>query len=129
MSPVPLLLVDDNPLNLKLLRLVLTSELYDVRTAASAEEAMQIMNAFRPRLILLDVQLPGIDGLEFTRLLKQDEKTCDIMILAVTAFAMRGDEEKVMAAGCDGYIAKPINTRSLSTTVARFLESALSSEE
>ena len=122
MTHIPLLVVDDNPLNLKLMRILLTSENYDVHTASSAEEALKVLQSFTPRLMLLDIQLPGMDGLELTRKLKQSPDTQDIIILAVTAYAMMGDEQKALAAGCDGYIAKPIDTRTLPGVVAGFLE-------
>jgi len=124
MTRIPLLVVDDNPLNLKLLRILLSSKDYDIRTSTSAEEAQEILQSFTPRLILLDIQLPGMDGLEFTRSLKLSQATRDIIILAVTAYAMKGDEEKVLAAGCNGYISKPIDTRALPAVVAKFLGNA-----
>jgi CheY-like chemotaxis protein len=116
-----ILIVDDNPLNLKLARLLLRSEGYDVHTAADAEEAQVKLQTLHPRLILMDVQLPGMDGLELTRRLKADPATQDIIILALTAYAMKGDEERIRDAGCDGYIPKPIDTRLLPTTVASYL--------
>ena len=118
------LIVDDNPVNLKLARVVLAAEGYEVRTASDAEEAMAILRDFNPRLILMDIQLPGMDGLELTRRLKSDPAKRGIVILAMTAYAMKGDEEKTIAAGCDGYIAKPIDTRRLPEQVAAFLKVA-----
>ena len=117
-----ILIVDDNPVNLKLVRVLLAGEGYDVLTAADAEEAMRLLREVRPRIILMDVQLPGIDGLELTRRLKADPATRDITILGLTAYAMKGDEEKIMAAGCDGYLAKPIDTRTLPAVIRRYLE-------
>jgi CheY-like chemotaxis protein len=117
-----ILIVDDNPVNLKLVRVLLAGEGYDVLTATDAEEAMRLLREVRPRIILMDVQLPGIDGLELTRRLKADPATRDITILGLTAYAMKGDEEKIMAAGCDGYIAKPIDTRTLPAVIRRYLE-------
>jgi len=108
-----ILVVDDNPVNMKLIRVLLASEGYEVRTASDATEALDILQAFRPGLILLDIQLPGIDGLELTRRLKAQPSTRDIPILGLTAYAMKGDEERILAAGCDGYIPKPIDTRTL----------------
>ena len=118
MSGEPVLVVDDNPANLKLLSFLLSSKGYQVRTATDAEEALALLEAFVPRLILMDIQLPGMDGLELTRRLKAAPRTRDVVIIAVTASAMRGDEERARAAGCDGYIAKPIDTRTLADTVA-----------
>jgi two-component system cell cycle response regulator DivK len=116
-----ILIVDDNPANLKLARVLLTGEGYDVRTAADAEEALAALGGFRPRLILMDLQLPDMDGFELTRRLKADAETRDIAIVALTAYAMKGDEERALAAGCDGYLSKPIDTRSLPGVIARLL--------
>jgi CheY-like chemotaxis protein len=115
------LIVDDNPANLKLARVVLSVEGYEVRTAADAEEALVSLATFHPRLILMDIQLPGMDGLELTRRLKADPATRGIVVLALTAYAMKGDEEKARAAGCDGYVVKPIDTRTLPAVVAESL--------
>jgi len=116
-----ILIVDDNAANLKLARVLLQGEGYEVRTAADAEDALRQLSAFRPRLILMDIQLPGMDGLELTRRLKSDPATKDIVIIALTAYAMKGDEEKAHAAGCDGYVAKPIDTDALPRLVAERL--------
>ena len=116
-----ILIVDDNAINLKLAQVTLRLEGYDVRTASDASEAQQILEGFEPRLILMDIQMPGIDGLELTRRLKADPRTQDIRIVALTAYAMKGDEEKMLAAGCDGYVAKPIDTRALPGVVAGYL--------
>jgi two-component system, cell cycle response regulator DivK len=121
MAGEPILVVDDNPANLKLLRMLLVGESYDVRTAGDAGEALAILQQFRPRLILMDLQMPGMDGFELTRRLKGDVATRDIVIIALTAYAMKGDEEKARAAGCDGYVSKPIDTRSFPELVARHI--------
>jgi len=107
-----ILIVDDNPVNLKLIRVLLAGEGYDVHTAGDADGALRVLKNSSPQLILMDVQLPGIDGLELTRRLKADPATRAIKILGLTAYAMKGDREKILAAGCDGYIAKPIDTRA-----------------
>jgi two-component system cell cycle response regulator DivK len=114
-----ILIVDDNATNLKLARILLQGAGYEVRTAADAEDALRLLATFRPRLILMDIQLPGMDGLELTRQLKADLATRDIVILALTAYAMKGDEEKARAAGCDGYITKPIDIDALPGVIAR----------
>ena len=124
MSPEPILIVDDNPVNLKLVRVLLESEGHEVRVASDAEEALELLATIQPRLILMDLQLPGMDGLELTRRLKSDPATREILIIALTAYAMKGDAEKARAAGCDGYIAKPIDTRTLPAVVADYLSSA-----
>ena len=120
-----LLIVDDNAVNLKLMRVLLAKEGYETRTAGDAEEALAVMETFKPRLILMDLQLPGMDGLQLTRQLKADPRTKDILIVALTAYAMKGDEEKARAAGCDGYVAKPIDTRDLGIKIAEQLQSRI----
>jgi CheY-like chemotaxis protein len=124
MSPESILIVDDNAVNLKLARVLLEAEGYAVDVATDAEEALELLASVRPRLILMDLQLPGMDGLELTRRLKADPATRSIVILALTAYAMKGDADKVRAAGCDGYIAKPIDTRVLPQIVADYLDSS-----
>jgi CheY-like chemotaxis protein len=128
MAGEPILIIDDNLANLKLARVLLTGEGYDVRTATDAREALAALEGFRPRLIFMDVQLPGMDGLELTRRLKADPATRDIIIVALTAYAMKGDEERALRAGCDGYIPKPIETRTLPALVARCLSGVPASE-
>jgi two-component system, cell cycle response regulator DivK len=128
MAGEAILIVDDNPVNLKLLRITLAVAGYDVRTAVDAEQAVSVLASFRPRLILMDIQLPGMDGLELTRRLKADPATRKAIILAVTAYAMKGDEQRALASGCDGYITKPIDTRTLAGTIARSLEHASAKE-
>jgi CheY-like chemotaxis protein len=120
----PILIVDDNPTNLKLARVVLAAEGYEVRVAVDAEEALAMLDGFHPRLVLMDLQLPGMDGLTLTRRLKQAPATCDVVVLALTAYAMKGDEEKAREAGCDGYITKPIDTRTLPVVIAGVLAAA-----
>lgn len=121
---VPVLIVDDNPTNLKLLSYVLSSQGFEVQTAGDAVAALAALQARRPRVILMDLQLPGMDGLELSRRLKADPETRDIVILAVTAYAMKGDEQRARAAGCDGYVAKPIDTRTFPALVASYLARA-----
>jgi CheY-like chemotaxis protein len=121
MAGEPILIVDDNPINLKLARVLLTSEGYQVRTAEDADEALATLEEFLPRMILMDIQLPGVDGLELSRRLKADPATQSIIIVALTAYAMKGDNERALAAGCNGYVAKPIDTRTLPGIVASYL--------
>ena len=120
MAGEAIIIVDDNPTNLKLVKVLLLKEGYQVQTAADAEEAMKLIEQSKPRLILMDIQLPGMDGLELTRRLKADPATKGIKILALTAFAMKGDDEKAKAAGCDGYISKPIDTLGLPGLIAGY---------
>ena len=121
MAGETILIVDDNAVNLKLTRITLAVAGYDVRTAIDAEQAMALLRTVVPRLILMDVQLPGMDGLTLTRRLKGDPATRDAVVLAVTAYAMKTDEARALEAGCDGYLTKPIDTRTLASTVARYL--------
>ena len=121
MATAQILVVDDNPTNLKLLRVLLVREGYEVATAASAEEAEALIGKRIPDLVLMDIQLPGVDGLTLTRRLKADPRTQRIVVIAVTAYAMKGDEEKALSAGCDAYLTKPIDTRGLPEVIAREL--------
>lgn len=121
MSGEPVLVVDDNPQNLKLARVLLAGEGYEVRTAADAEEALRVLESFAPRLILMDLQLPGMDGLELTRRLKADPARRHIVVVALTAYAMKGDREEALAAGCDDYVPKPIDTNALPALIASHL--------
>ncbi|HEX7837249.1 MAG TPA: response regulator [Kofleriaceae bacterium] len=118
-----ILVVDDNATNLKLVAYLMKASGYTVDTALDAEAATERIRARRPDVILMDIQLPGIDGLELTRRLKADPATRDIVIIAVTAYAMKGDHARALDAGCDDYIAKPIDTRLLPETIARHLAS------
>lgn len=121
MTPAPILIVDDHPVNLKLVRVLLESQGLTVQTAGSAAEALAVIAAARPALVLMDIQLPDLDGLELTRRLREDAATAAIPIVAVTAYAMKGDADKMRAAGCTAYVAKPIDTRALSSLVAELL--------
>jgi CheY-like chemotaxis protein len=116
-----ILIVDDNPTNLKLVTYLMQSHGYEVSTAADADEALTSIRSESPDLILMDVQLPGIDGLELTRRLKADPVTKPIVIIALTAYAMKGDQEKAIEAGCNDYVTKPIDTRALPQIVAKHL--------
>ncbi len=117
MGSDPVLIVDDNPVNQKLMRAVLAPDGYEIRTAGDGPEVDRVLAEFRPRLILMDLQLPGADGFELTRRLKSDPATRDIIVVACTAYTMPGDEEKAQASGCSGYITKPVDTRTLPATV------------
>ena len=121
MEGTSILIVDDNTQNLKLARVVLANEGFDVYTASNAEDALQLLRTVTPRLILMDIQLPGMDGLELTRRLKADPATRPIRVIALTAYAMKGDDEKAFAAGCDGYITKPIDVERLPVVVSSYL--------
>ena len=120
-APAKVLVVDDHPINLKLLRVLLESEGYEVLTATDAAEVLALLQTAKPALLLVDIQLPDLDGLELTRRLKRDPATRDLPVVAVTAYAMKGDEARLRAAGCDAYIAKPINVVSFARQVAAAL--------
>jgi two-component system cell cycle response regulator len=106
------LVVEDNPLNMKLIRSLLQMGKYRVLEARDAETGLALAQQSRPDLILMDIQLPGMDGLEATRILKEDPGLREIPVLALTAHAMAGDEQKALEAGCGGYITKPVDTRN-----------------
>jgi CheY-like chemotaxis protein len=117
-----ILVVDDNPSNLKLFTLLLAMPGYEVTTARTAEEALCILQRLQPELILMDLQLPDIDGLTLTRRLKLDPRHERTPIVAVTASAMKGDEEKALAAGVDGYMTKPLDKRAFRAMVKGYLK-------
>ncbi len=121
MANESILVVDDNAQNTRLVSFLLSSRGYAVKSAGSADEALAALALEVPRLILMDLQLPGMDGLTLTRQLKADPRTRDTFIVAFTAYAMKGDEARAFEAGCDAYITKPIDTRTLPTKIAEFL--------
>jgi CheY-like chemotaxis protein len=118
------LIVDDNPINLKLASEVLLAGAYTVVRAVDAEQAQLLLTTMMPDLILMDIALPGMDGLTLTKLIKTDARLRHIPIVALTAYAMRGDDLKASAAGCDGYITKPIDTRLLAGQVSAIIDAA-----
>jgi CheY-like chemotaxis protein len=118
-----ILVVDDNPTNLKLACDLLQWEGYVVEKAIDAENAQELLRTMVPDLILMDIALPGMDGLTLTRKLKSEERLRHVPVVALTAFAMKGDDQKALQAGCVGYITKPIDTRRLAQQVAAFLQS------
>ena len=122
MSGERILVIEDNPLNLELVRALLEAQGYEVIDSGNAEEGIARAKTEQPRLIFIDLRLPGTDGLAATQLLKADAATRHIPVVALTAHAMKGDDERAMEAGCDGYLTKPIDTRSFPAAVARFLE-------
>lgn len=119
-----ILVVEDNDRNRRLLRILLRSRGYEVIEAVTGEEAMKYLRDHKPDLILMDIQLPNVDGLELTKNIKSNPETADIPIVAVTAYAMKGDRERILEAGCDGYISKPIDTRRLALLVAEILKNS-----
>ena len=121
MSGNNVMVVEDNEKNRKLMRVILKAKGYNVVEAATGEEAIGILKNQKPDIILMDIQLPGIDGLTLIKQIKADTSTKDVPILAVTAYAMKGDEQKIMAAGADGYLSKPINTQELPAIVEKYI--------
>jgi two-component system cell cycle response regulator DivK len=113
-----ILVVEDNPANMTLATFLLRSVGHTVVGATDAETGLRAARDERPHLILMDIQLPGMDGLEAVALLKRDEATRPIPVIALTALAMKGDEERIRAAGCEGYIAKPIRYKAFLATIA-----------
>jgi two-component system cell cycle response regulator DivK len=113
-----ILIVEDNPDNMTLVVLLLQSAGHTVLSAIDAEAGLTLARDELPNLILMDIQLPGMDGLEATALLKRDDATRAIPVIALTALAMKGDEERIRAAGCDGYIAKPMGIKEFLATIA-----------
>jgi two-component system, cell cycle response regulator DivK len=116
-----ILIVEDNPANLKLATTVLEHSGYQVLHAENATDGIATARQCKPDLILMDIQLPGMDGLEATRILKADPETTGIPIVALTAFAMKGDEARILAAGCNGYIAKPFDYKDFLARVGSTL--------
>jgi CheY-like chemotaxis protein len=121
MASAKILIVDDNATNLKLVAYLMSAKGYEVTTALDADAALAAIDRDPPQLILMDLQMPGIDGIELTKKLKADPATRQIIVIAVTAYAMKGDEQRARAAGCDDYVTKPIDTRALPDTVEKHL--------
>jgi two-component system cell cycle response regulator DivK len=121
MSGHRILVVEDNPLNLKLVRDVLTASGYEVVEAQTGEDGVSLAADCAPDLVLMDLQLPGIDGYEALRLIREDPRVGEVPIVALTAFAMREDRERTARAGFDGYLSKPISVRDLPAQVGDFL--------
>jgi two-component system cell cycle response regulator DivK len=118
------LVVEDNPANMTLATFLLKSVGHSVLPATDAESGLTLARSEQPDLILMDIQLPGMDGLQATALLKADQATRDIPVIALTALAMKGDEARIRAAGCDGYIGKPLAYRDFLATIASHLVKA-----
>ncbi|MBY0469226.1 MAG: response regulator [Burkholderiaceae bacterium] len=121
MSSPCVLVVDDNAINVELVRYVLEHDGFTVESAPDAHEALRCIRNFKPALVLMDIQMPGMDGLELTQILKADPLLRHIVVVAFTAYAMRGDEAKMRAAGCDGYLSKPIDVHTFAASVRSLL--------
>ena len=114
---MPILIIEDNPMNTKLVRDLLHANGYSTLAAQDATTGLQMARLEKPSLILMDIDLPGMNGLDATRVLKSDPVTAGIPILALTAYAMKGDEKKALDAGCDAYMSKPIDIRQFMNRV------------
>jgi len=125
--PKRVLVIEDNPMNMELFTDLLEAGGFTVQQARTAEDGLRQAQA-RPDLILMDVSLPGMDGLEATRALRADPVTCNLPVVALTAHAMKGDAEIALQAGCSGYLTKPIDTRSFVRSITRFMEPVTESE-
>ncbi len=122
MANPKILIVEDNPLNMELAQDLLEVRNFEVITATTAEEALRLAHDETPDLVLMDIGLPGMDGLEATRRLKQDPATKNIVVICLTAHAMEGDMEKALQTGAEGYITKPIDTREFANQVLAYLQ-------
>jgi CheY-like chemotaxis protein len=122
MESKTILVIEDNELNMKLVRSLLEIGKYCAIEAEDAERGIQLAREKHPDLILMDIQLPGMDGLTATRILKADTTAKDIAIVALTSHAMDGDDKKALDAGCDGYVTKPIDTKNFLNTIGQFLK-------
>ena len=120
--PKKILIVEDNELNMKLFNDLLEAHNYETVTTRDGTKALEIALGAKPDLILMDIQLPEVSGLDITRQIKAEESLCDIPVIAVTAFAMKGDEDKIRECGCNGYISKPISIATFIETIQNHLE-------
>ena len=120
-APKKVLIVEDNELNMKLFHDLIEACGHEILETRDGIEALKLARLHRPDLILMDIQLPEVSGLEVTRWLKEDDELRKIPVIAVTAFAMKGDEEKIRSGGCEAYIAKPISVSNFLDTIGRFL--------
>jgi CheY-like chemotaxis protein len=117
------LVVEDNEMNMQLVEYLLEEGGFDILKASSGEEALQLTHDQTPDLVLMDIHLPGMDGLSVVRQMKEDSRTKMIPILALTAHAMRGDRDRFLQAGCDGYISKPIDVKTFVPSIQRYIRS------
>ncbi len=122
MGKISVLVIDDHPANTKLISFVLENRGFEVHSAENSEQAKALLERIQPNIILMDIQLPGTDGLTLTRELRTDPRFAETPIVAVTAYAMAADEQTAREAGCDAYMSKPIDTRALGALVTRMVE-------
>jgi len=122
--PKTVMIVEDNDLNMKLFNDLLRANGYETLPMRNGHEALETLKEAKPDLIIMDIQLPEISGLEVTRIIKQNERLRDIPVIAVTAFAMKGDEERIRQGGCEGYLSKPISVSTFVETVRTYVGAA-----
>lgn len=122
MSDKSVMVVEDNEKNRKLMRVILKAKGYNVLEASTGEEALSVLKNQKPDIILMDIQLPGMDGITLVKLIKENPTMNDIPVIAVTAYAMKGDEQKILDSGCNAYISKPINTQELPLIVEKYIK-------
>ena len=122
LMPEKVLIIEDNDRNRKLVKIILEANKYEVIEAGTGEEALKYLQDNKPAVILLDIQLPNMDGITLAKMLKSRDDTKSIPIIAVTAYAMKGDKERMLEAGCDAYVSKPIDTRQLPLIVADMIK-------
>jgi two-component system, cell cycle response regulator DivK len=122
MANESILVVDDQPMTIKLIQSILAGEGYQVRVAANATEALQAIQTSEPNLILMDIHLPGLDGLALTKLLRSNPELRHVKIIAISAYSLTENDERITAAGCDGFIPKPIDTRALAFSIRKYLD-------
>ncbi len=122
MSDKNVMVVEDNEKNRKLMRVVLKAKGYNIIEATTGEEALNLLKNQKPDIILMDIQLPGIDGLTLIKQIKASVVTKDIPIIAEAAYAMKGDDQKILDTGCDAYVSKPVNTQELSLIVEKYIK-------
>lgn len=122
MASKKILLVEDNEVNMRLVKLTLKNQQYEFIEATNGEDAIELADEHKPDLIILDIQLPKMDGYEVARVLKSKESLRNIPIIALTAHAMKGDEERVLSAGCDAYVSKPLDTNKFRGLVKSYLQ-------
>ena len=125
MTTARILLVEDNPMNRRVIEFILKAQGYTVIEARDGQEALEMLKDVAPDLILMDLQLPGLDGFSATRMIKGNPATKHVPVVALTAYAMSGDAERAREAGCDGYITKPIDPDDFPQIVATYLKSAI----
>jgi CheY-like chemotaxis protein len=119
-----ILVIEDDPLNMKLVRALLQIGKFNILEAGDTEAGLRLAREHSPNLILMDIQLPGMDGLTATRLIKKDDQLREIPVIALTSYAMQGDREKALDAGCSGYLSKPIDTRTFLDSISQLMNSS-----